>query len=207
MHQPMIKNQFKTKTVRELGAININAIVNDVASIPAHVWEEQNKEKPNNFYEFYHTQHIVFRFVHELNDCSRSFEFPIWALWKDKIQPLLDQAVQPYGYAEGRFSRIMLAKLTAGGNIKAHKDGNEAATFPHKIHIPIVTNPKALFFVNPKTFHMEAGKAYEVNNLAVHYAENTGTEDRIHLIFEYFDGGHLKAQNIHQTSLDNSIIE
>ena len=30
------------------------------------------------------------------------------------------------------------------------KDGNVAATFPHKIHIPIQTNDKVFFFANPK---------------------------------------------------------
>jgi aspartyl/asparaginyl beta-hydroxylase (cupin superfamily) len=99
----------------------------------------------------------------------------------------------------------MFAKLRAGGNIKAHKDGNAAATFPHKIHIPIQTNEKVAFFVNPKIYHFEKGKAYEVNNLAPHYVENLGEKDRIHLIFEYFNPEHLPANSTFSIKADEDI--
>ncbi len=191
-----MKNPKKTKSVFELGEVDISSIKELITAIPEEIWEEQNKKKPNNFYEFYHTQHIIFKFVHDLNDCTKSYEFPIWETWKDKIMPVLEQAVKPYGYEHGVFSRIMLAKLKAGGNIKAHKDGNAAATFPHKVHIPIITNDKVGFFVNPTMYHFEVGKGYEVNNLAVHYVENLGEEDRIHLIFEYFNQEDLPENSV-----------
>ncbi|HSZ24121.1 MAG TPA: aspartyl/asparaginyl beta-hydroxylase domain-containing protein [Cytophagaceae bacterium] len=184
-------NPSKTKTVLELGPVDISAIREEIANLPESFWDEQNQGKPNNFSEFYQTKHIVFKFVYDLNDCTRSYEFPLWEKWKDKIMPILDQAVKPYGYTNGVFSRIMLAKLTAGSDIKAHKDGNKAATFPHKIHVPIVTNDKVSFFVNPKSYHFKEGYGYEVNNLAVHYVENLGEQDRIHLIFEYYNPDHL----------------
>ena len=184
-------NPNKTKSIRELGVVDISAIQDEISNLPNEFWEQMDKNKPNNFEEFYKTQHIVFKFVYNLNDCTRSFEFPIWEQWKDRILPIIEKAVEPYGYQNGVFSRIMLAKLKAGGDIKTHIDGNKAATFPHKIHIPIQTNDKVLFFVNPKLYHFETGKAYEVNNLAAHYVENGGNTDRIHLIFEYFNPEHL----------------
>jgi hypothetical protein len=187
-----MKNPNKTKGVRELGPVDISSVREEILNITEEIWDEQNKDKPNNFYEFYHTKHIVFKFVHDLNDCTKSYEFPIWEKWKHKIMPLLETATKPYNYTNGIYSRIMLANLKAGGNIKAHKDGGEEATFPHKIHIPIVSNDKVSFFVNPKEYHFDEGYAYEVNNLAVHYAENLGDKDRIHLIFEYFNEDHLK---------------
>ena len=36
-------------------------------------------------------------------------------------------------------------------------------------------------------YHFEKGKAYEVNNRALHSAKNGGDTIRIHLIFEYLD--------------------
>jgi hypothetical protein len=186
-------NPNKTKGVFELGAVDISGIHDEIIKISEEIWDEQNSSKPNNFSEFYKTKHIIFKFVHDLNDCTRSYEFPVWEKWKDKIMPILEEAVKPYGYSNGIFSRIMLAKLQAGSDIKAHKDGNKAATFPHKIHIPIKTNEKVIFFVNPKTYHFKEGFAYEVNNLAAHYVENGGDQDRIHLIFEYFNPDHLPA--------------
>jgi len=201
----MILNPYKTKGVKELGIVDISGIVNEICAIPESLWDEQNKNKPNNFYEFYHTKHIIFKFVHDLNDCTKSYEFPIWKDWKDKILPVLEEAVKPYGYTNGEFSRIMLAKLSAGGNIKAHKDGNAAATFPHKIHIPIQTNEKVMFFVNPKSYYFEKGKGYEVNNLAPHYVENMGDQDRIHLIFEYFNPEHIPENSTFSIKADEDI--
>lgn len=184
-------NPNKTKGVTELGKVDISAVRDEIVNLTEAFWDAQDEAKPNNFHEFYKTKHIIFKFVYDLNDCTRFYEFPIWEAWKEKLQPLMDAAVKPYGYEKGVFSRIMFAKLKAGGDIKAHKDGNRAATFPHKIHIPIKTNDKVMFFVNPKAYHFEEGNAYEVNNLAAHYVENAGTEDRIHLIFEYFNVDHL----------------
>jgi len=184
-------NPNKTKVIKELGPVDISTILKEITDLPESKWDEENKGKPNKFYELKETKHIIFKFVREVQDCTSVYEFPIWESWKAKLQPILDKAVEPYGYKDGVFSRIMLAKLCKGGSIKAHVDGNTAATFPHKIHIPITTNDKVTFFVNPKIQHFEIGHAYEVNNYAVHYAENLGDEDRIHLICEYYSEGHL----------------
>jgi hypothetical protein len=184
-------NPAKTKGVKHLGEVDISEIREEILAIPEEIWDQQNQQKPNKFHELKDTKHIVFRFVYDLNDCTRYFEFPIWEEWKSKIMPLLNKAVQPYGYEQGIFSRIMLAKLKAGGMIQAHIDGIAAATFPHKIHIPIQTNEKVSFFVNPTTYHFKTGNVYEVNNYALHFVENEGDEDRIHLIAEYFNPEHL----------------
>lgn len=186
------RNPHKTKGIRELGPVDISSIQSDILSIPEEVWNLEDEKKPNKFNELHKARHIVFRFVKNMEVCTDYYDKPIWDEWKDRILPVLNEAVAPYGYENGEFSRIMLARLEAGGEIKAHKDGNQAATFPHKIHIPILTNPKVFFFANPKIHYFELGHAYEVNNLGVHYAENGGDEDRIHLIFEYFNPEHVK---------------
>ncbi|MEN0005476.1 MAG: aspartyl/asparaginyl beta-hydroxylase domain-containing protein [Bacteroidota bacterium] len=186
MEQLLTKNPNKTKSMRALGAVDISAVRAAILSIPEAVWQLENEAKPNKFREFHSTTHIVFKFVESFKDYTKYYEKPIWEKWKARLQPLLDQAVVPYGYTEGHFSRVMLARLDAGGHINAHRDGKLSAVFPHKIHIPIQTNPKCTFFVNPKTYQFEEGFAYEVNNQAVHYVENLGDSPRIHLIFEYW---------------------
>jgi len=197
MKSKFIRNPHKTKSVRELGAVDTSHLRELVKAIPENFWDAENASKPNNFKEFYVTKHIIFRFVDSLSDCTKYYDTPLWEKWKEKIQPLLDQVTQQYGYTNGEYSRIMLAKLSAGGDIKAHRDGNLAATFPHKIHIPIVTNPKVMFFVNPKEYHFKEGFAYEVNNKEIHFTENLGDEDRIHLIFEFFNPDHVKEYMPH----------
>jgi len=179
-------NPQKTKTMRELGIIDISGVKDKILQLAEDVWDKNDEAKPNKFKEFHSTKHIIFKFVKSFKDCRTHYELPLWEDWKDIIQPLLDEAVKPYAYTDGEFSRIMLAKLDPQSDINIHKDGNKAATFPHKIHIPIITNPDCIFFVNPTTYHFEEGKAYEVNNLAQHYVDNQGDTRRIHLIFEYY---------------------
>ena len=36
----------------------------------------------------------------------------------------------------------MLARMAPGGVIHPHQDANPAAKWPHKIHVPIVTNDR-----------------------------------------------------------------
>jgi aspartyl/asparaginyl beta-hydroxylase (cupin superfamily) len=81
----------------------------------------------------------------------------------------------------------MLARMAPGGVIKPHRDANPAAKWPHKIHVPIQTNDKVVFFVEGIGYRMPEGEAFEVNNMGVHAVENNGDSDRIHLIFEYYD--------------------
>ena len=81
----------------------------------------------------------------------------------------------------------MLAKLQPGQIIDRHIDKQKSNFITHKIHIPIQTNPEAKFCVKDKSFHLQEGYAYEVNNIVSHGAENNGKQPRIHLIFEIFD--------------------
>jgi aspartyl/asparaginyl beta-hydroxylase (cupin superfamily) len=81
----------------------------------------------------------------------------------------------------------MLARMAPGGVIQPHRDACPSAKWPHKIHVPLLTNDKVTFFIDGVGYHLANGEAVEVSNMAVHSVENAGTGDRIHLIFEYYD--------------------
>lgn len=183
----MYPNPRKTSSVKRLGQIDVSELVAAVLAIPAEVWQRENAEKPNPFTALDKTQHIVFRFVKTFTDWRESYNRPVWDEWKDRIEPILQQAVAPYGYANGAFPRIMLAKMAPGGVIHPHVDGSPSAKWPHKIHVPLQTNPGVQFFIKPEYYHFAVGGAVEVNNLDEHAVKNEGETDRIHLIFEYFD--------------------
>jgi hypothetical protein len=184
---PVQAERRKTTSVRFLGPVDIGGIRDDILAIPEEVWAMENAAKPNKFEELYGTKHIVFRFVDSFADWRYSHDRPLWPEWKSRIEPVLKQACAPYGYAHGIYPRVMLARMPAGGVIKPHVDAAPAASWPHKIHVPITTNPQVQFYVDPHTYHFEVGQAYEVNNLAPHAVENAGTTPRIHLIFEYYE--------------------
>ena len=180
-------NLRKTTGIRQLGAVQINALQAAVAAIPEAVWNAENANKPNRFEVLDATRHIVFRFIDSPRDWRSSHDRAAWPAWRDLLEPVLAQAVRAYGYARGVFPRVMLARMPPGGVIHPHIDANPAAKWPHKIHVPMSTNPGVVSFFGGKEHHFPPGQAVEVDNLGPHWVRNNGDSDRVHLIFEYYD--------------------
>ena len=180
-------NPRKTTSIRKLGTVDIARLREAVLAIPEAQWDAENADKPNRFEALDRTRHIVFRFVSNFRDWRDSYDRPLFAAWKPLLEPVLAQATRDYGYERGVFPRVMLARMAPGGVIKPHVDANAAAKWPHKIHVPLLTNDKVTFFIDGVGYHFPEGEAVEVSNMAVHAVENAGTTDRIHLIFEYYD--------------------
>ena len=133
------------------------------------------------------TRHIVFRFVTSQQDWRESTDLPLWPEWRDRLLPVMEQATRPYGYVRAAYPRVMPARMAVGAESLPHVDMRPAAQWPHKIHVPLLTNPQVAFRIGDTIHHLGEGEAVEVNNLTVHAVRNDGTEDRIHLIFEYYD--------------------
>ena len=182
-----LANPRKTRSVRELGPLDIAALRAAVLAIPEDVWDAENAGKPNRFEVLDATRHIVLRFIDNPRDWRGSHDRPAWPRWRGLLEPVLAQAVQEYGYARGVFPRVMLARMPPGGVIHPHIDANPAAKWPHKIHVPLTTNPEVVSFFGGLERHFPEGQAVEVDNLGPHWVRNDGATDRIHLIFEYYD--------------------
>lgn len=180
-------NPRKTATVRKLGPVDIAMLQEAVLAIPESAWDAANAAKPNKFEVLDQTRHIVFRFIHSPRDWRGSYDCPTWPQWHEVLEPVLAQAVRPFGYERGAFPRVMLARLPSGGLIHPHIDANPAAKWPHKIHVPLVSNAAVVSFFGGAEHRFPVGEAVEVNNLGPHWVRNGGDTDRIHLIFEYYD--------------------
>ncbi|OCR01865.1 hypothetical protein BCD67_05050 [Oscillatoriales cyanobacterium USR001] len=185
----IVKNPKKTKTVKELGAVDISLIQEDILNLSQEYWDKYDCLKPNGFDVFNRTtQHIIFKFV---TDYSKPFpdlvEYPIWEEWKNKLEPIMRAIVEPYGYLENTIGKVILAKLIPGGRIGAHIDNVVESIYPLKLHVPIATNPHVKMFVGDRSYHFQVGRAYEMNNMALHSVTNDGDSPRIHLIFTYYD--------------------
>ena len=180
-------NPRKTQSIRRLGQVEIGTLREKALALPEAVWDAENESKPNRFGALDATRHIIFRFVSNFVDWRESYERPLWDEWKDLLEPVLSAATAPYGYHRSAFPRVMLARMAPGGVIHPHRDQNPAAKWPHKIHVPLLTNEDVTFYVDGNAYHFAEGEAVEVNNMGLHAVENRGTTDRIHLIFEYYD--------------------
>lgn len=183
----MTVNPRKTGSVRRLGVVDIARLKEAVLAIPEDIWQRENADKPNRFDALDRTCHIPFRFVRDFDDWRVSDNMRLWSEWSDLLEPVLKQATAAYGYERGAYPRIMLARMAPGGVIHPHRDGNPSAKWPHKIHVPLQTNPDVVFEVEGAGYFLPEGEAVEVNNMGVHAVTNAGVTDRIHLIFEYYD--------------------
>jgi len=176
----------KTTSLRSLTTVDISELKVVVDNLTEEIWLDGTSKRENDFACFEQTQHIIFRFPFDTRDRTSVFSNDTWKAWQSVLMPIIRQAVEPYQYDDGRLGAVMLAKLPAGAQIHRHIDGSPSYPFIHKIHVPIVTNPLVSFFIDPQTYYLREGQAYEVNNIVKHGVLNKGRKDRVHLIFDYF---------------------
>jgi hypothetical protein len=181
----MARKYPKAEDFRNLGSVDINALLGRVKNIPESQWDAENEDKPNKFARLNDTRHIVFRF-HDKGNAYNFHDQPLWDEWKDVLLPIMELAANRLGYKEYRFPRAMLARLPAGGEISVHTD-RKASHYIHKCHVPLTTNPETLFYIEGKGMHLPLGEITEVNNGLNHSVKNDGERDRIHLIFECYN--------------------
>lgn len=178
----------KPHTIRELGEVDIARVRALVENLSEQAWDREDAVKENAFDVFHHTRHIVLRFIEGNRDPAVHYSNPGWDAWRGLLEPIMEQAIRPYQFRKPIFAKAMLARLSAGSQIDPHFDGAGSNERCHKIHVPLITNPEALFLVRETHEHLAEGHAYEVNNIVRHGAVNAGAEDRVHFIFEVFEG-------------------
>ena len=174
--------------VRRLGPVDTGPLKAMLERLTENVWSREDDSKDNDFPCFHHTRHIVFRFIDGNRDARRFRSYPGWTIWRRTLLPTMAQAIAPYGFSEPCYPKAMLARLGAGHCIDRHVDGAGSNLHTHKIHVPLRTEPAAVLTVDGVDYHLREGQAYEVNNIVPHGAFNGGMRDRIHFIFEVFDG-------------------
>jgi hypothetical protein len=156
--------------------VDVSELQKEVNELTHEQWIEwelrQNKYKVHSAtlsYPFYFT---------EYGEPSKSYNLDtkLWQLTK----PIISEVEELYN----RKAEIsLLAKLLPFRNITPHTDGG-LFTSTHRIHIPIVTDPRVLFIIDGKKYHMECGYAYEMNNLVEHSVVNPTNIGRVHLMVD-----------------------
>lgn len=89
-------------------------------------------------------------------------------------------------YPGKKRGEIQIARLYPGQKILDHCDDAEGGC-QIRVHVPLVTNTKAVFREEGKPKHMAVGKAYEINPSKLHGIVNGGKTDRIHLMFNVLE--------------------
>lgn len=183
----------KPARFREICEVDVSRLVGLVQKLSDVEWDAENATKENDFAVFSQTRHIIARFSPAAGGPEDYYSTDFWARWSDTLTPALSSVAARYDLRRPDFSKVMLARLAAGGRIDPHYDIGVSNHLTHKIHVPLITNPKVWFRVEGETFRLEVGKAYELNNVGLHAVSNEGPADRIHLIFELFDRANFTA--------------
>ncbi|WP_339924719.1 aspartyl/asparaginyl beta-hydroxylase domain-containing protein [uncultured Cyclobacterium sp.] len=183
----MEKNSNKTNSVRVLGEVDVLPLLQLLPELMQQ-WDTDAAINPNKKYSLAQVNHINFRWSNKKSDPVDYFDLPLWEKYRTILLPIMKQAVKPFGYKSGYFPRVMFAKMQPGTIIPEHIDGNTRGWIPHKIHVPMITNPDVAFTIRGVSYNFTKGTAVEVDNSGLHGVKNTGKTARIHFIFEYLDG-------------------
>ena len=108
-----------------------------------------------------------------------------WERLRESAAPLMDAIIARAYPPGGVVIRAMAVRLPAGGRIAPHVDKHESLKLSHRIHVPLITNPRVRFFIDGVPHRFEPGMAVEVNNQLSHSVMNDGPTDRVHFIFDY----------------------
>lgn len=184
----MEKNNHKTNSVRFLGEVDIMPLLKLLPELK-NEWDKEEvfKVNQNKKYSLSQVNHVNFRWSKKSEGPCTYFDLELWDKYKHVLLPVMQKAVEPLGYKKGFFPRVMLARMIPDTVIPEHIDSDYIFWPPHKIHLPLITNPQVIFSVRGVDYYFEKGKAYEMDNSGMHAVRNEGTTARIHLIFEYLD--------------------
>jgi hypothetical protein len=183
---------------QKLGRFDISALRAVVAQYDDDMWSADGRRQADfrahastqslkliGDADFRHTNPTVHALFHELEAHVRPLMDHIRGSY---LQTLRQRRVAEI-HGPGYFIRALLTRLPAGAEIKPHIDEGESLKRCHRIHVPVITNEKAWFYVGALKFHMPEGEMWEINNRRTHAVHNGGDAARIHLIMDYVQPG------------------
>jgi Aspartyl/Asparaginyl beta-hydroxylase len=84
-----------------------------------------------------------------------------------------------------KLGRITVHNVSAEGMISRHSDSGQYFKYYHRFHLPILTNPNAIFTNDHGVEeHMESQFIYLLNITDPHAVYNRGETDRIHMLLD-----------------------
>ena len=171
--------------IRDFGKVGMEALGAAVLAQDEAAWNE-NIQRQTDYEVHEQTRSIVLLFAEVSQwpavEVSRQ---PGWDRLAKVAVPVMHEIIGKWYPPGGTIIRAMAAKLLAGGRILPHRDTHPSFGAGHRIHVPIITNPRVRFMIDGRPFQLEVGQAYEINNQKVHSVMNKGDVDRINFIFDY----------------------
>lgn len=116
--------------------------------------------------------------ISEIN-LTENFKF-----FETPLSNLTNQIIEILG--DGEIQSCILVNLPRGKKIAKHVDTFKFAKIFKRLHIPIQTNEDCLFYIGEEIKNLKIGEIWEIaNDEFVHWVENNGDCDRIHMIIDW----------------------
>lgn len=170
--------------LKTLGEIDAQPLIDAVLGLDQESWLA-NINRQNDYEVHKQTQSVVLVFCDGPMDKLEISKEVGWDALADVAIPVMHDLISRHYPPGGTIIRAMAAKLLSGGRINPHFDSHVTFRHSHRIHVPITTNRRVRFMIDGRPFHLEVGKAYEINNQKTHSVMNSGKEDRVTFIFDY----------------------
>jgi aspartyl/asparaginyl beta-hydroxylase len=181
--------------IRNFGKVDMQALAEAVLSQDQVAWDE-NQQRQRDYEVHEQTRSIVLLFANvDQWPAVEVSKQPGWDRLASAAVPVMHSIIRDWYPPGGTIIRAMAAKLLAGGRILPHRDSHPSFAVGHRIHVPIITNPRVRFMIDGRPFNLEVGQAYEINNQKTHSVMNKGATDRINFIFDYVPPG-AKAASV-----------
>ncbi len=171
--------------LKDLGEVSVGPLRDAILGLDPSAWLEQTQRQQEYDVHRY-TQSVVLVFTDGSGWPNITVtKEPGWDHLAEVAVPVMHDLIGRFYPPGGTIIRAMAAKLLAGAVIKPHCDAHPSFHGSHRIHIPITTSSRVRFTIDGRPFHLEVGKAYELNNQLMHSVMNKSTDDRINYIFDY----------------------
>ena len=181
--------------------IDVEPIKNKLAQISEQVWAESDRDK--QFEAHRQTQSLLLIHDDDFRHYNPTYR-DIYSQFEAELKPLLD-FIADYFQHDGFIVRLLFAKLQGHGKISVHTDGVYSLLKCHRIHVPIITNDKAIFTVGGEQKVMRVGEMWEINNATLHAVDNQSDEDRIHMIVDWVPNSTVRAEDKNPASKQASV--
>jgi hypothetical protein len=153
------KSKATTWTVEELGPADVKKAAAWIKAIPFEEWPQQSR----------------------IDDQPRPSMVtnPEWHGFGDIATTIIGSL----GFDESNAYQPMLSVVMPGHHIEVHQDA-QADYWKYRVHVPLLTNAKAVTEMEDGLHHMQVGKAYKVNTAEKHAVWNKGATPRVHFMFD-----------------------
>jgi hypothetical protein len=171
---------------KKIGEFNTSGFIEKMQTISDEEWHEYEfRQKTWDIHKQTLTIPILFNenFGYEPIQCKH------YPLFEQEVLKLEQYFKSIYG--RGKFIRIILVNLVAGGKISVHVDGGpgySSLELGNRHHLPIITNDNVIFYIGGEERNLKVNEVWEINNQKPHGVFNNSDEDRIHMIADWYVG-------------------